>query len=382
MNQRTIIVFFVWVMSLSMNALAMGLSGEAQETKKLVQELYGEFALECEYEVTSILDTRYGAQKPKRQDGVILTSFGKVRFSTDQLFKIETLTKDMNRELEVETRVSSDGRLAYRYTKEQGRLTGEAFVGGVSKQDLELNGTTLFEVFRLPRLVEELESPLAEVTWQGNETIEGCNCRILSIRHYKNQPIDKGSKTVYWIDFSKNGLVLRRDFYFGTKLVRKLVVNRFQKFPLGAKNVWLPLDAVDYGYLTSDGGLKAVYMETPVGRAVYHVMEQSVQMFPKMDSTKFSLSFPNGTSVTDHYLKKKYEVGQDRRPRAKSDAETRQRLNEYLSVADNQAHEIKAPSLERGGVVPSTSRIASWVLITIGSLALVTLILRSIKKKS
>ena len=356
------------VVLLAIVAQTSSSAGLERQTVELLRASAGEYAVECEYEVSTYQDPKYAKPPPRRDDGLVELNLARILYQTDHAYKEESVYKNLKRESEASIWRTADGSKLYDYEKDRDGKYGAGTISPGSGSE-RLNGS-FFKVFPLPRLIEDLKSPYAEASWIGNEILEGCPCRILKIRHYKNQPSDKGATSVAWIDLSKNGLVLRLDYYHGTQLVRQMIVDKFQRFTGQGEILWLPIDAHDHGYLAVDSNMKSVCLQTPVSRTLFQLTASSVRLYPKVDASRFAMTFPRGTMVRDLIRKKSYEVGQDRRPPPKSNAETRKRLTEYLAQADVQSKEVRAPSLERGDGGPSIVTILSWLL---GGMSVATL---------
>jgi hypothetical protein len=209
----------------------------------------------------------------------------------------------------------------------------------VTSVDFEVTGS-YGTIFLVRSLRENLKFDKKRLVVEGTEVVGGTPCeRYAIVMGEKPYSIETGLVERYWVDFSRNGHVLKKEWWNGGRLLNVVSEIELKSYGGESERVWIPVK----------GKSTNLYNGVKTSEEYYRVLQGSVRVGGIIPDRQFTVRYPVGTPISDQLKGVFYEFGQDRRPPPETSSEAQARLNENLAKAAEGRAELVAASWSRGG---------------------------------
>jgi len=231
--------------------------------------------------------------------------------------------------------------------------------------------------FCLPLLRGHLADPHARMIHEGQETVDGHECEVVtfSLDRVPDMTASNAHVETYWIDLSRGGNVLKREkFRPRGHLVSRLSQVQLRQFQdHDGQVVWLPISGTfeSFSSYDADNEQRLFHSEPTVIEKSY-VLVESLNLNQGIPDRHFDVEFRNETFITDQLRRAQYRFGtppeRTTKPLSHEDAE--QQLETLLSEAEAQGDELRASAWSRRGwfsvwSLPYVIAIAGVVSLTV-----------------
>lgn len=208
----------------------------------------------------------------------------------------------------------------------------------------------------------------------GFEDLDGRVCWHFQVNRFPGGT--RKSRNEFWVDVGRGGHPLRVEMYRNDRLFLRVRDVQLKQVPSGKeKSVWLPIRATVDGFDESKP-----LVEEPIGQENYELVSGSVLVNRGLHDDRFRIEpsspddLPSPLRAIDGDLKTAQHETAERSSGIRTDPEgVRQKLEEQLALADQQARQLEAssPARERFG----SASILRWGLVSLGVVLAVVAVL-------
>lgn len=153
----------------------------------------------------------------------------------------------------------------------------------------------------------------------------------------------------YWLDMKRNGHVVQLETYGPGPGGARQSNWQFElsRFTVGGADVWMPVSAVETGYLRLENQ-KIVFQNTPTRSQKIYVVGGTMQFNKHPGRDVFTIKYKPGTPISDSLRKLQYEFGQQKIGAKPTKAEAENMLKEQLAKAEEQKSALVVASTPEG----------------------------------
>ena len=188
-------------------------------------------------------------------------------------------------------------------------------------------------------LLEQIKNDIANgfATSVHDDQFDGRPCKVVEVASKERSWLIKR----YWIDLARTGHAFRSESYSPEGARSGWTEVKFERFQVGAQEVWMPVSSESAGYVAAKDGLP-IFTKEQTSSTLIWVVGGTMLLNQHPGREAFSIKYKPGTPISDTIRQMETEYGQNKVPPRPTKVEATRMLDEQLKRAEEQKSELVA----------------------------------------